>query len=143
MASVSKQQTVSIRTEADVVLARQVVRQWAVDLRFSIVDQTKLVTAASSSKAGKRLRVVATGYSADEPGAASNTRTGHRVQRGVIAVDPKVIPLGTRVYIPGYGWAIASDTGGLIKGNRIDLCFDTAQECERWGRRSVVVILLQ
>ena len=111
--------------------------------QLAVAHAPKLVTAASSSKAGKRLRVVATGYSADEPGAASNTRTGHRVQRGVIAVDPKVIPLGTRVYIPGYGWAIASDTGGLIKGNRIDLCFDTAQECERWGRRSVVVILLQ
>ena len=110
--------------------------------QLAVAHAPKLVTAASSSKAGKRLRVVATGYSADEPGAASNTRTGHRVQRGVIAVDPKVIPLGTRVYIPGYGWAIASDTGGLIKGNRIDLCYDTLREANRWGRRHVTIIIL-
>lgn len=56
-----------------------------------------------------------------------------------IAVDPSVIPLGTKVYIPGYGYAIASDTGGLIKGNIIDLYMNSEVECINWGRRSVTL----
>lgn len=56
-----------------------------------------------------------------------------------IAVDPRVIPLGTKVYIPGYGTAIASDTGGAIKGNIIDLYMNTYEECIRWGRRPVTL----
>ena len=50
-----------------------------------------------------------------------------------IAVDPSIIPLGSKVYIPGYGLAIASDTGGLIKGNRIDLFLNSEDECINWG----------
>lgn len=56
-----------------------------------------------------------------------------------IAVDPNVIPLGTKVYIPGYGYAICSDTGGLIKGNIIDLFMDSEEECMNWGRQPVTV----
>jgi 3D (Asp-Asp-Asp) domain-containing protein/peptidoglycan hydrolase CwlO-like protein len=56
-----------------------------------------------------------------------------------IAVDPKVIPLGTKVYIPGYGYAICSDTGGAIKGNIIDLYMNSVEECYSWGRRTVTL----
>ncbi len=91
---------------------------------------------------GRRMRVEATGYSALEPGLDHWTATGARATRGVIAVDPRVIPLGTRVYVPGYGYAVAADTGGAIKGNRIDLCFDTVAECNDWGRRTVTIIIL-
>jgi peptidoglycan DL-endopeptidase CwlO len=59
-----------------------------------------------------------------------------------IAVDPKVIPLGTKVYIPGYGYAICSDTGGAIKGNKIDLYLNSVQECIQWGRRSVILHII-
>jgi peptidoglycan DL-endopeptidase CwlO len=59
-----------------------------------------------------------------------------------IAVDPKVIPLGTKVYIPGYGYAICSDTGGAIKGNKIDLYLNSVQECIQWGRRSVTLHII-
>ncbi len=94
--------------------------------------------------AGKKMRVVSTGYSAAEPGIGGgpNTATGHKAVRGVIAVDPDVIPLGTRVYVPGYGYAIAYDTGGAVKGKHIDLCFNTVAECEAWGRRPVTIIIL-
>lgn len=91
---------------------------------------------------GRRMLVEATGYSAQEPGLDYTTATGARAVRGVIAVDPRVIPLGTRVYVPGYGYAVAADTGGAIKGNRIDLCFDTVAECNEWGRRRVTIIIL-
>lgn len=56
-----------------------------------------------------------------------------------IAVDPSVIPLGSKVYIPGYGYAIASDTGGAIKGNIIDLYLNSVDECLTWGRRKVIL----
>ena len=59
-----------------------------------------------------------------------------------IAVDPSVIPLGSKVYIPGYGYAIASDTGGAIKGNKIDLYLNSSQECTNWGRRPVTVYVI-
>ena len=58
-----------------------------------------------------------------------------------IAVDPSVIPLGTKVYIPGYGNAICSDTGGLIKGNIIDLYMNSKSESLNWGRRTVTLYI--
>ncbi|NLZ49646.1 MAG: hypothetical protein GX895_12890 [Clostridiales bacterium] len=56
-----------------------------------------------------------------------------------IAVDPSVIPLGSKVYIPGYGYAIAADTGGAIKGHKIDLYLNSQSECYQWGVRTVTV----
>ncbi len=76
-----------------------------------------------------------------KPGEA-RTATGAIAQRGVIAVDPRVIPLGTRVYVEGYGYAIAADTGGAIKGNIIDVCMDSREESFAWGRRNVKVYIL-
>lgn len=59
-----------------------------------------------------------------------------------IAVDPDVIPLGTKVYIPGYGYAICADTGGAIKGNIIDLFFNSEEECNAWGRRAITLNII-
>jgi len=59
-----------------------------------------------------------------------------------IAVDPSVIPLGSKVYVDGYGYAIAADTGGAIKGNRIDLYLNSSSECNSWGRRSVNLLVV-
>ena len=73
--------------------------------------------------------VVATAYTH----TGNATFTGIMPYVGVIAVDPNVIPLGTRVYVEGYGEAIAADTGGLIKGHKIDLFMNSEQECEEWG----------
>lgn len=76
------------------------------------------------------------------------TASGTQARRGAVAVDPGVIPLGTRLYIESldgssdYGYAIAEDTGGAIKGNRVDLFFNTAAEVRRFGRRSVKVHIL-
>lgn len=98
--------------------------------------------AARPPKGGRKLEVVATGYSAQQADLDDRTATGALARRGVIAVDPDVIPLGTRVYVPGYGYAVAADTGGSIQGNRIDLCFGTVAEALQWGRRSVTIVIL-
>lgn len=71
------------------------------------------------------------------------TATGMVARRGVVAVDPNVIPLGTRLYIPGYGMAIAADTGGAIRGHKIDLLMESYGEAMEFGRRSVEVYVLQ
>lgn len=75
--------------------------------------------------------------------ATFRTATGYRAQYGHVAVDPRVIPLGSLVYVEGYGIAIASDTGGAIKGNRIDLCMNSYAEAMRFGRKTVKVYVLR
>lgn len=75
------------------------------------------------------------------------TASGTRVKRNAdgyssVAVDPRVIPLGTKLYIPGYGYGIAEDTGGAIKGNRVDLFFNSESDCYNWGVRGVDVYIL-
>jgi len=89
--------------------------------------------------------MVATAYFGGGGGLNGNsiTATGLRARKGLVAVDPKVIRLGTKLYIDGYGCAIAADTGGWIKGNRIDLCFDTLEECYRFGRKKIYVYLAE
>lgn len=69
------------------------------------------------------------------------TATGRRARRGMVAVDPRVIPLNSIVFVEGYGWAIAADTGGVIKGNIIDVCIEDSREVRQWGRRQVRVII--
>ena len=68
--------------------------------------------------------------------------SGNPAVPGTVAVDPSVIPLGTRLYVEGYGYAVANDTGGNIIGHTLDLVMDTAADCYRWGRRTVSVYIL-
>lgn len=81
-------------------------------------------------------------------GYGGQSATGVPLDKGVIAVDPRVIPLGSRVYIEAidgswsYGYAVAADTGGAIKGNRVDLCYRTQRECIQFGRRPCRVYIL-
>ncbi|AFL98553.1 hypothetical protein Desde_0058 [Desulfitobacterium dehalogenans ATCC 51507] len=86
----------------------------------------------------KTFEVEATAYTY----TGNATATGVWPREGLIAVDPRVIPLGTEVYVEGYGYAIAADTGGAIKGNIIDVFFPSLQRCIQWGRRPVVIHIL-
>ncbi len=85
---------------------------------------------------GRQLVVSATCY--DLPG---KTATGMPVGHGVVAVDPSVIPLGSRMQIPGYGNGVAADVGSAIRGRIIDLWFPTYAECAAWGRRTVTITI--
>jgi 3D (Asp-Asp-Asp) domain-containing protein len=89
-----------------------------------------------SAGAASTVTVVATGYSM--PGTTS---TGLSVGWGVAAVDPSVIPLGTHMTIPGYGEAVAADTGGSVVGSTVDLWFPTSAQANAWGRRTVTITL--
>lgn len=67
------------------------------------------------------------------------TSRGVTTRRGVIAVDPRVIPYGSKIYVPNYGWGTALDTGGSIKGNTIDLWMPTRSQCMQWGTRTIKI----
>jgi 3D (Asp-Asp-Asp) domain-containing protein len=102
----------------------------------------------ASSPYHKLLRVYtmeATAYTAltAKANPTGYTANGMRAQYGIVAVDPDIIPLGSHVFIPGYGLAIAADTGGAIVGHRIDLCMDRYGDAVRFGRQPVTVYVVQ
>ncbi len=114
-------------------------------LRGTKIVWRTLDTASGPIKYWKKLRVWATHY---DGGAGCSgcsgrgfTAIGLRAGKGVIAVDPAVIKLGSRVYVPGYGLAVAGDTGGAIKGNIVDLGFDDARTAG-WSAHFVDIYLL-
>ena len=100
---------------------------------------------AQASQGGYYLTVEATAYSYNEPGLGYYTATGIDLRSNptVIAVDPSVIPLGSLIEVPGYGVAIAGDTGSAIKGNKIDLHFVSVDQANQWGRRTVTIKILK
>jgi 3D (Asp-Asp-Asp) domain-containing protein len=83
-----------------------------------------------------RLKVDAVAYHL--PG---KTALGVPVRKGVVAVDPELIPLGTKIHVPGYGPGLAADVGYAIKGRIIDLWFPSVAKARKWGRRSVTIVV--
>ena len=96
--------------------------------------------ASTSYKATYKME--ATAYAGDTITATGVAPVRNPNGLSTIAVDPSIIPLGSKVYIPGYGEAIAEDTGGAIKGHRIDLFLNSENECINWGRRNVTLYVL-
>ncbi len=100
---------------------------------------TSVGTAPNGMSYSRVLTCKATAYTHD----GSKTKMGTIPRVGAIAVDPSVIPLGTRLYVEGYGFCVAEDTGGAIKGNKIDVFLDTEAECLQWGVKTVKVWVLE
>jgi uncharacterized protein YabE (DUF348 family)/3D (Asp-Asp-Asp) domain-containing protein len=101
-----------------------------------------IVSAPAGDLACSRtLNVYATWYTAASAGGGGTTATGTGVYKGIVAVDPRVIPLGTRMYIPGYGYGLAADTGGGIIGNMIDLGYG-ADDAKDWRTHRVDICIL-
>ncbi|TSB47094.1 peptidoglycan-binding protein [Alkalicoccobacillus porphyridii] len=101
---------------------------------------------SAQQESGQTLQVEATAYTANCAGCTGVTATGIDLNANpnqkVIAVDPNVIPLGSRVYVEGYGEAIAGDTGGAINGNKVDLYMQSHDEAVQFGRQSISVTIL-
>lgn len=106
-------------------------------------QETVTLNTGDVSRYKEVFTMEATAYLPSDGNGAGITKMGTVARYGVVAVDPNVIPLGTRVYIPGYGVAIAEDTGGDILGNRIDLCMEDYNSCIVFGRRTVPVYILE
>lgn len=106
----------------------------------------QVVASVEPASSGKELMVTATAYTAYCKGCSGTTAYGINLRENphlkVVAVDPNVIPLGTRVWVEGYGYAIAGDTGGAIKGNKIDVFIPSYDEAMQWGVKKVKVKIL-
>ncbi|MGL4451329.1 MAG: 3D domain-containing protein [Sarcina sp.] len=97
---------------------------------------------SSQPSSGKTMVMQSTAYYQGSVTATGTTPRRNPGGLSTVAVDPRVIPLGSKLYIEGYGYAIAEDTGGAIKGNIVDVFLNTAQECRNWGRRSIKVTVV-
>ena len=109
-------------------------------------NQSNTQSTSASNSGGKTITMTASAFTASCSGCSGITTTGINLQANphskVIAVDPNVIPLGSRVWVEGYGEAIAGDTGGHIKGNRIDIHVPDKSEAYSWGIKTVQVKVL-
>lgn len=106
---------------------------------------TNKTVETSRGKVGYRMvkTMEATAYTLEDGDGTGVTSIGLIPKHGIIAVDPQVIPYGTRVYIPGYGFAVAGDCGGAIIGDRIDLFMDSYYDAISFGRRNVEMYILE
>jgi cystine transport system substrate-binding protein len=139
--SLARQRTLNNRTIARLeVTARQITARSQVVAAQQTGDPSGGTPTATiptpTTTSYQELTVTATGYS-----LLGHTATGMPAGWGVVAVDPSVIPLGTRMSIPGYGEGVAADTGGAVRGATIDLWFPTLEQARAWGRRTVTVTL--
>lgn len=132
------------RARAEEAAAKESVNKTPVQTTNPTEKEDTIVETPTPSTDGKTLTVVATAYSRNEPYLTNFTRTGIdlRVNPMVIAVDPSVIPLGSIVEVPGYGIAIAGDTGSAIIGNKIDLHMEDLQACYDFGRQTLTIKIL-
>lgn len=109
-------------------------------------ETAKAESSSASQSVQKEMTVTATAYTANDGGISGITATGVNLNKNphakVIAVDPNVIPLGSKVYVEGYGEAIAADTGGAIKGNKIDIHVPSKSQARNWGVKSVKIKVL-
>lgn len=126
----------------------QEVAREVIDSQVKVEPKNRVVamgTITSVSRGGLRLNF----KQALEVEASAYTYTGNRTATGkvptvgTVAVDPSVIPLGSKLYVEGYGYGVAADTGGSIKGNKIDLFMEDKAQCLQWGKRKVKLYILQ
>lgn len=121
--------------EGKVIERKKVNSKLVVNPRPSVIamGSYNAVSRQVPIRLGKVYKFEATAYTH----TGYRTAIGAKTRRGIIAVDPRIIPFGTKLYVEGYGYGIAADTGGAIKGHRIDLFFETQSEAVKWGRRNV------
>ncbi|WP_066321895.1 G5 and 3D domain-containing protein [Bacillus sp. FJAT-29814] len=147
---ISKQYEVVLENGKEVsrtVISEQVLRAKQDQVVAVGTKDLALQVSRGAEETGTEYYVTATAYTAYCNGCSGRTATGFDLRANpnakIIAVDPRVIPLGTKVYVEGYGYAVAADTGGAIKGNKIDVFMSSKADAYRWGRKKVKIKILQ
>lgn len=124
--------------KSDTIKPKQVLK-----IAAPVKTASKKTTAKAKTPAYKEITVRATAYTASCKGCSGITATGINLKKNpnlkVISVDPKVIPLGSKVYVPGYGEAIAGDKGSAVKGNKIDVFIPNKQRALQWGSKTITI----
>ncbi|NLL82057.1 MAG: DUF348 domain-containing protein [Tissierellia bacterium] len=142
---------------SSIVLKDEIVEEPTTQIVEKGARDLVIATSRGDTRYKKSITMQASAYSAEYASTGKKpgdkyygiTASGTKARPGVVAVDPRVIPLGTKLYIQSldstddYGFAVAEDTGGAIKGNKIDLFFPTESECYKFGRRNVKVYILE
>lgn len=124
----------------------EIAREVLADPKYSVIRRgigMSVETPEGRKKYSRIITAEASAYTVHCGTGTGLTSIGLVAARGIVAVDPRVIPYYTKMYIPGYGIAIAGDTGGSIRGNRVDLFMDSYEEAINWGRRNVEVYILE
>lgn len=128
------------------VVGKDLVREERIEMTPTVYYMGKGgYTPSRGGSSFRKLKTLTMRASAYEPGPRSNgkwaftTAMGIRPRYGIVAVDPRTIKLGSLLYVEGYGFAYAADTGSAIKGDRIDLCYATEAQCRKFGRKKVTV----
>ena len=124
----------------------EIAREVLADPKYSVIRRgigMSVETPEGRKKYSRIITAEASAYTVHCGTGTGLTSIGLVAARGIVAVDPRVIPYYTKMYIPGYGIAIAGDTGGAIRGNRVDLFMDSYEEAINWGRRNVEVYILE
>jgi len=113
----------------------------------AVKAQAKPAAKVQGVTFSKELTVTATAYTADCKGCTGITATGLNLKKNpnakAISVDPKVIPLGTKVYVEGYGYAVAADKGSAVKGNKIDVFFPSKKQALQWGVKKIKIKIVK
>lgn len=130
---------------AEEAAAAQAAEETAAVAATQAAEEEAAAEPAAQEEAGRWMTMEATAYSRNQASLSNFTFTGIDLRENsrVIAVDPNVIPLGSRIFVPGYGEYVAGDTGGAIKGHIVDVHFNTVDECNNWGRKFNVKVEIQ
>jgi 3D (Asp-Asp-Asp) domain-containing protein len=136
------------KLKSNIIHPNQILKVSNVTASKPVVKKANTSTSNSTKlKVVKTLTVSATAYTANCKRCSGITALGLNLKKNpklkVISVDPKVIKLGTKVYVEGYGYAIAGDTGGAIKGKKIDIFVPSHKDAIKWGRKTVKVKILK
>lgn len=125
--------------DGKVLVRKKIDSRLVVEPRTTVIamGSYNVVSRQTPVRKGKLYRFEATAYTH----TGYRTAIGAKTRKGIVAVDPRIIPFGTKLYIDGYGYGVAADTGGAIKGRRLDLFFETESEAIKWGRRNVNVYI--
>jgi 3D (Asp-Asp-Asp) domain-containing protein len=153
---ISRQYNVSVSTiksinslKSDIIKPNQKIKLTGVKAAKATTKKTtkKTTPSRSNDTVVKEFMVSTSAYTANCRGCSGVTTTGINLKKNpnvkVIAVDPRVIKLGTKVYVEGYGYAIAGDTGSAIKGKKIDIFMPNHTSALKWGRKTVKIKILK
>lgn len=142
-----RRQTVHVILHDGKEVTRQVTVQKVVRkplYTLTLLDKNDVPEKTYDLRDARKFKMLATAYYVGDPMVPGDiTYLGHKLERGLVAIDPTVLPLGYRLYIPGYGYAYSSDTGSAIKGLRIDLAVKNSKEEQRYNHRQVTIYLLE
>ncbi|PGL70135.1 3D domain-containing protein [Bacillus sp. AFS055030] len=150
LSAIAKKQKVTVsqikswnHLKSDLIRVNQVLQIKPATKKTTTKKSTAKKTTAKAAKPYKVIKMKATAYTGSCKGCSGITATGINLKKNpkakVISVDPKVIPLGSKVYVEGYGYAIAGDTGGSLKGNKIDVFIPSQKNALKWGVKTVTV----